>query len=37
VVIDAELYHLVEIRNEMILRLHAFQDKDDAMEALEAT
>jgi ketosteroid isomerase-like protein len=37
VVIDALLYHLVEIRNEMILRLQAFQDKDDAMEALEAT
>jgi ketosteroid isomerase-like protein len=36
VVIDDELYHLVEIRDDMILRLEAFQDKDDAMAALEA-
>jgi hypothetical protein len=37
VVIDEELYHLLEIRDGMILRLEAFQDRDDAMAALEAT
>jgi ketosteroid isomerase-like protein len=37
VVIDDELYHLVDIRDGMILRLEAFRDKDDAMAALEAT
>jgi ketosteroid isomerase-like protein len=37
VVIDDELYHLVEIRDAMILRLEAFQEKDNAMNALDAT
>ena len=37
VVIDGDLYHLVELRDGMILRLEAFRDKDAAMQALEAT
>ena len=37
VVIDSELYHLLELRDGMILRLEAFRDKDAAMQALEAT
>jgi ketosteroid isomerase-like protein len=37
VVIDGELYHLVELRDGMIMRLEAFQDRDAAMAALEAT
>jgi ketosteroid isomerase-like protein len=37
VVIDGDLYHLVELRDGMILRLEAFRDKDAAMRALEAT
>jgi ketosteroid isomerase-like protein len=37
VVIDDALYHLVEIRDGMIRRLEAFQDKGDAMAALDAT
>ena len=36
VVIDDALYHLVEVRDGMILRLEAFQDKGDAMAALDA-
>jgi ketosteroid isomerase-like protein len=36
VVIDDALYHLVEVRDGMIQRLEAFQDKDDAMAALDA-
>jgi ketosteroid isomerase-like protein len=37
VVIDGELYHVVELGDGMILRLEAFRDKDAAMQALEAT
>ena len=37
VVIDGDLYHLVELRDGMILRLEAFRDKDAAMHAFEAT
>jgi ketosteroid isomerase-like protein len=37
VVIDGDLYHLVELRDGMILRLEAFRDKDAAMQALDAT
>jgi ketosteroid isomerase-like protein len=37
VVIDGDLYHLVELRDGMILRLEAFQDKEAAMRALDAT
>jgi ketosteroid isomerase-like protein len=36
-VIEGDLYHLVELRDGMILRLEAFRDKDAAMQALEAT
>ena len=32
-----EMYHLVEIRDGMILRLEAFRDRDDAFAGLEAT
>ena len=37
VVIDGALYHLVEIRDGMIRRLEAFQDRHDAIAAFEAT
>ena len=37
VVIEGDLYHVVEVRDGMILRLEAFQDRDAAMQALEAT
>jgi ketosteroid isomerase-like protein len=37
VVIDGDLYHLVELRDGMILRLEAFRDKHAAMQALDAT
>ena len=37
VVIDGELYHLLDMRDGLILRLEAFQDRDAAMEALDAT
>jgi ketosteroid isomerase-like protein len=37
VVIDGELYHLVEIRDGLILRLEAFRDRDAAVQAFEAT
>jgi ketosteroid isomerase-like protein len=37
VVIDGEMFHLVEIRDGMILRLEAFMDRDDAFAGLEAT
>jgi ketosteroid isomerase-like protein len=37
VVIQGDLYHVVELRDGMILRLEAFRDKDAAMQALEAT
>jgi ketosteroid isomerase-like protein len=37
VVIDGDLYHLVEMRDGMILRLEAFRDRDAAVQAFEAT
>jgi ketosteroid isomerase-like protein len=37
VVIEGELYHLVEIRGGQILRLEAFQDRDAALRAFGAT
>lgn len=37
VVIEGELYHLVELRDGLIVRLEAFRDRDAAMAALEAT
>jgi ketosteroid isomerase-like protein len=37
VVIEGDLYHLVEIRDGLILRLEAFRDRPEAMRALEAT
>ena len=37
VAIDAELYHLLEFRDGLIFRLEAFQDRDAAVKALEAT
>jgi ketosteroid isomerase-like protein len=37
VVIEGELYHLIELRDGLILRLEAFRDRDAAMKALEAT
>ena len=36
VVIEGEMYHLVEIRDGLILRLEAFRDRDAAVTALEA-
>ena len=37
VVIEGELYHLVELRDGLIVRLEAFRDSDAAIAALEAT
>jgi ketosteroid isomerase-like protein len=37
IVIDGDLYHLLEFRDGLIGRLEAFQDRDAAMNALEAT
>jgi ketosteroid isomerase-like protein len=37
VVIEGELYHLIEMRDGLILRLEAFRDRDAALDALEAT
>jgi ketosteroid isomerase-like protein len=37
VVIDGELYHLLELREGLIERLEAFRDRDAARDALEAT
>jgi ketosteroid isomerase-like protein len=37
VVIEGELYHLVELRHGLILRLEAFRDRDAALKALDAT
>ena len=37
VVIEGELYHLLELRDGLILRLEAFRDRDAALEALEGT
>jgi ketosteroid isomerase-like protein len=36
IVIDSVLYHLLEVRDGMILRLEAFDDRDAAMKALVA-
>jgi ketosteroid isomerase-like protein len=36
-VIDGELYHLLDMRDGLILRLEAFQDHDAAINALEGT
>ena len=35
IVIEGDLYHLVEIRDGLILRLEAFRDRDAALTALE--
>jgi ketosteroid isomerase-like protein len=37
VVIEGELYHVLDFRDGLIVRLEAFRDRDAAMEALEAT
>jgi ketosteroid isomerase-like protein len=37
VVIDGDLYHLIEFRDGLIIRLDAFRERDDAVEAFEAT
>jgi ketosteroid isomerase-like protein len=37
VVIEGELYHVVEMRDGLILRLEAFRDRPEALRALEAT
>jgi len=37
VVIEGELFHLVELRDGMIMRLEAFQEREAAMAALEGT
>jgi ketosteroid isomerase-like protein len=37
ILIEGDMYHLVELSDGMILRLEAFRDKDAAMQALEAT
>jgi ketosteroid isomerase-like protein len=36
-VIDGELYHLLQFRDGLIVRLEAFQDRDSAVQALAAT
>jgi ketosteroid isomerase-like protein len=37
VVIQGDLYHVVELRDGMILRLDAYRDRDAAMRVFEAT
>ena len=37
VVIDGDLYHLIEFRGGLIIRLDAFRERDDAVEAFQAT
>jgi ketosteroid isomerase-like protein len=37
VVIQGDLYHLVELRDGLILRLEAFRDRDAAIKAFEST
>jgi ketosteroid isomerase-like protein len=37
VVIEGDLYHVVEIRDGLILRLEAFRDRDTAVKDFEAT
>ena len=36
-VIEGDLYHLVEVRDGLIVRLEAFRDRDTAVKAFEAT
>jgi ketosteroid isomerase-like protein len=36
VVIDGDLYHLLELRDGLISRLEAFRDRDGALRALDA-
>jgi ketosteroid isomerase-like protein len=37
VVIEGDMYHLIEVRDGLIHRLEAFRDRDDAVAALEAS
>jgi ketosteroid isomerase-like protein len=37
VVIQGDLYHVVELRDGMIMRLDAYRDRDAAVQAFEAT
>ena len=37
VMIDDELYHLIELREGLVMRLEAFRERDDAMRAFEAS
>lgn len=37
VVIDEELYHVIEMRDGLIRRLEAYMDRDAAMQAFKAT
>ena len=37
VVIDGELFHLIELRDGLIIRLDAFREREDAVAELEAT
>jgi hypothetical protein len=37
VVIDGELYHLVEFRNGLVSRLDAFREREDALRTFDAT
>jgi uncharacterized protein len=37
VVIDGELYHLLDLRDGLIARLEAFTERDEAVRALQAT
>jgi ketosteroid isomerase-like protein len=37
VVIEGELYHLIELRDGLIIRLDAFREREDAVAQLEAT
>jgi ketosteroid isomerase-like protein len=37
VVIEGEMYHLIDVRDGLIQRLEAFRDRDDALHALGAT
>ena len=35
--IDGDLHHVIEIRDGLIIRLDAFRERDDAVEAFQAT
>jgi ketosteroid isomerase-like protein len=37
IVIEGDLYHVVELRDGLILRLDAYRDRDAAMQAFEST